>query len=178
MTNKKIPKFNKKREMTREQKTSYIVEAGVIAAFYVVLMLTNMQLSGANNLIQIRIAEALCILPCFTAAAIPGLFIGCLVGNMITGSVIWDVIFGSLATLLAAFLTRQFKNKRYIASLPPIIVNMFVIPIILTKAAGVDMALGAVSISVGVGEFISAGILGQLVYSSLDKNRNIFKSER
>ena len=176
---KKNVKQNKvKTPMTREQKTSYIVEAGVIAAFYVVLMLTNMEFSGASGLIQVRIAEALCILPCFTAAAVPGLFVGCLIGNIVTGSVIWDVIFGSLATLFAAFLTRQFRNKRYLASVPPIVVNMFVVPIILTKAAGVDQAIGAVSLGIGIGEFLSAGVLGQIVYSVLDKNRSIFKSQR
>ena len=177
--NKSNVKQNKvKKPMTREQKTSYIVEAGVIAAFYVVLMLTNMELSGASGLVQIRVAEALCILPCFTAAAVPGLFIGCLIGNILTGSVIWDVIFGSLATLFAAFLTRQFKNKRYLASVPPIVINMFVIPIILTKAAGVEQSIGAVSFGIGLGELISAGVLGQIVYSVLDKNRSIFRSQR
>lgn len=175
---KKLKSNIAKKPMTKDQKVAYIVEAGVIAAFYVVLMLTNVELAGSASLIQIRVAEALCILPCFTSAAIPGLFIGCLIGNILTGSVIWDVIFGSLATLLAAFLTRQLRKKRYLASLPPILVNMFVIPIILTKAAGVEQTIGAVSLGIGIGEFISAGVLGQLVYSVLDKNRSVFKSQR
>ncbi|MDO5331222.1 MAG: QueT transporter family protein [Bacillota bacterium] len=164
--------------MTREQKTSYVVEAGVIAAFYVVLMLVGMEFGMTSGAVQVRVAEALCILPCFTAAAVPGLFVGCLIGNILTGSVIWDVIFGSLATLLAAFLTLQFKNKRFLASLPPILVNMFVIPLVLTKAGGIDKALGTVAMGVGLGEFISAGILGQIVYAVLDKNRFVFKSQR
>ena len=171
-TNAKTIKNRK--PMTSQEKTRFLTEAGIIAALYAVITFANMGLSAGA--IQIRISEALCILPCFTAAAVPGLFVGCIFANLITGGVVWDVIFGSLTTLLAAFLTRQFKDKRFLASVPPIVCNMFVIPIILSKAYGSEQAIGALSLSVGIGEFISAGVIGQIIYSVLDKNRHIFKS--
>ena len=81
----------------------YLVKAGLIAALYVVLVLVFSFSSFGP--IQFRIAEALTILPFFTSAAIPGLFIGCLIANILGGAVIWDIIFGSLATLVAAYLS-------------------------------------------------------------------------
>ena len=82
------------------KKTTFIVHAAVIAALYVVLTLIANALGLANHAIQIRISEALTILPLFTPAAIPGLFIGCILANFLTGCLIWDIVFGSLATLL------------------------------------------------------------------------------
>lgn len=173
-----MPKKNKKHKekvVKPINKTRFLAEAGIIAALYVVLTFISFQFGLSTNAVQIRISEALCILPCFTAAAVPGLFVGCLLSNILTGSVIWDIIFGSLATLLAAFCTRQFRKNRYLACLPPILINSFVVPLVLVKGAGVDQALEVVSLSVALGEIISCGVLGQILYTILNKNKNIFK---
>ena len=82
----------------RDKKVTFIVQAAVIAALYVVLTFVANALGLASHTIQVRFSEALCILPVFTPAAIPGLWIGCLLANLLTGAVIYDVIFGSIAS--------------------------------------------------------------------------------
>ena len=104
-------------------KSKYLTNAAIIAAVYIVLTLITNALGLANGAIQVRISEALCALPMFTPAAIPGLFIGCLLSNIFTGCVIWDVIFGSLATLIGAVFTYNLRKYRRLALLPPIISN-------------------------------------------------------
>ena len=81
-----------------------LVQGALIGALYAVLTLAAAPIS--YGLMQVRISEALSVLPYFTAAAVPGLFVGCIVANLLGGAALYDVIFGSLATLLAAFLTR------------------------------------------------------------------------
>ncbi len=84
--------------MKEHQKTLYLVQGALIAALYVVLTLVAAGFDLASGAIQVRISEALCILPFFTPAAVPGLFVGCLAANLVTGSALPDIIFGSLAT--------------------------------------------------------------------------------
>ena len=81
----------------------YLTTAVMIAAMYVVLCIALRPFSYGE--VQVRVAEALTILPYFTSAAIPGLFIGCIIANLLGGSIMLDVVFGSLATLLAAIFT-------------------------------------------------------------------------
>ena len=95
----------------RNKKVLFITQGAVIAAIYVVLTYLVNLLGLANGVIQVRLSEALTILPVFTPAAIPGVFIGCLISNLINGAVIWDVIFGSLATLVGAIGTYLLKNR-------------------------------------------------------------------
>lgn len=138
----------------RSTRTANIVKAGLIAAIYVILTLILGETSFGP--IQFRISEALTILPFFEPAAIPGLFVGCLLSNIFGGYGFLDIFFGSLTTLLAAYLTSKMPNK-YLATLPPIILNALIIPIWISgsKAA----YLGTVY-TIGFSEFISAGILG------------------
>ena len=92
------------------------------------------------------------------------------------GCVVWDVIFGSLATLLGAVGTRLLRKNRWLACLPPILANTVIVPFVLVYAYGVPEGIPYLMLTVGVGEVISCGILGQLVYSALDKHRNtLFK---
>ena len=114
----------------KENKVLFLSQAAMIAAIYVVLCIAFAPISyGA---IQVRIAEALTILPYFTPAAIPGLFIGCLIANLIGGSVLIDVIGGSIATLLGATATWLLRKKsRYLAPIPPILANTLIVPFIL-----------------------------------------------
>ena len=97
----------------RNKKVLFAVQAAMIAALYVVLTYITNLLGLASGTIQVRFSEALCILPVFTPAAIPGLFIGCLISNLITGGIIWDIIFGSIATLLGALGTYFLRKKKF-----------------------------------------------------------------
>lgn len=147
----------------------------MIAAIYVVLTLVFQAISFGE--IQVRIAEALTILPAFTPAAIPGLFIGCIIGNIFGGSILPDIIFGSLATLIGSCFTYLLrKQNKYLAPLPPIISNTVIVPLVLKYAYGFNLPIAFMMLTVGIGEVISCGVLGMILYSSLEKHKNkIFK---
>ena len=110
---------------------------GAIAALYVVLTLVANAFGLASGAIQVRLSEALTILPCFTAAAIPGLTVGCVLANLITGCALWDVVFGSLATLIGAAGTYLLRKKPLLAWIPPVLSNAIIVPIVLQKVYGV-----------------------------------------
>ena len=93
----------------KNQKVLFLTQAAMIAAIYVVLTVVFQPFSFGE--IQVRIAEALTILPVFTPAAIPGLFVGCLIGNIIGGSILPDIVFGSFATLIGALFTYLLRRK-------------------------------------------------------------------
>ena len=156
-------------------KSKYITNAAIIAAVYIVLTLITNALGLANGAIQVRFSEALCVLPMFTPAAIPGLFIGCFLSNIFTGCVIWDVIFGSLATLIGAVFTYNLRKYRRLALLPPIISNTVIIPLVLKFAYGFPAGLWYFIITVLVGEIISCGVLGTLLYRYLKKYKKQIK---
>lgn len=151
-----------------------IALAGVIAALYVVLTLVSSAFGLSSGVIQIRISEALCILPCFTPAAIPGLFIGCLLSNIITGAVVWDVVFGSIATLIGALGTYLLRKNRWLAIISPIAANAVIVPLVLVYAYHVETAYILIVLTVLAGEVISAGVLGELLYTALGKHKRIF----
>jgi uncharacterized membrane protein len=142
-----------------------VAQGGIIAALYVVLTLVSNAFGLANGAIQVRISEALTVLPVFTPAAIPGLFVGCIISNTLTGAVLPDIIFGSLATLAAAWGTYRIRHmNRFLAPIPPILANTIVVPFVLRYAYGAEEAIPFMMLTVFVGEFISCGILGMLVY--------------
>ncbi len=120
----------------RNKKVLFAVQAAMIAALYVVLTYITNLLGLASGTIQVRFSEALCILPVFTPAAIPGLFIGCLISNLITGGIIWDIIFGSIATLLGALGTYFLRKKKFVYTLPPVIANIIIVPLVLRYGYG------------------------------------------
>jgi len=151
---------------------TYLVKAGLIAALYVVLVLVFSFSSFGP--IQFRIAEALTILPFFTSAAIPGVFIGCLIANILGGAVIWDIIFGSLATLLAAYLSYKLRKNEWLVPIPPIVINSVVVGIMLKYAYGFGDGLLALMGSVFVGQFVAVYILGMVLLKALKPIRNIF----
>ena len=148
----------------------FLTLSGVIAAQYVVLTMFSAAFGMASGVVQVRLGEALTVLPCFTSAAVPGLFVGCIIANIISGCAPWDVLFGSLATLLGAIWTRVLRNNPYVAVLGPVISNTVIVPLVLVKVYEVDMALPLLMLSVGVGEVISCGVLGIILYKFL-KNR-------
>jgi len=154
----------------KDVKVQRMAQGAMIAALYVALTYVCNMLGLANGAIQVRISEALTILPYFTAAAVPGLFIGCLLSNILTGCVVWDVIFGSLATLLGAVGTRLLRKKSpYLAPLPPVIANVLIVPFVLIYAYGVPDGWLFLVLTVGAGEVISCGVLGMLLLFALKK---------
>lgn len=153
--------------------SSNITKGGIIAALYVVLTLLTSAAGLSSGPVQLRISEALCILPCFTPAAIPGLFLGCLLSNLLTGGVVLDVLFGSLATLAGAIGTRLLRNKRFACVLPPVLVNTVVIPLVLKTAYGLEDAYLYLLLTVGAGEILSAGVLGLLLRKLIIRNPGI-----
>ena len=160
----------------QNKKLLYLAQAAMIAALYVVLTYVFAPISFSE--IQVRIAEALTILPVFTSAAIPGLFIGCLLGNIIGGALIPDVIFGSLATLIGAFFTWKLRNAHpFLAPIPPILSNMIIVPFVLKYAYLIDLPIPLMMLTVGIGEVLSCGVLGLFLYYALrSRKAQIFRN--
>lgn len=163
----------------KNKKVVIICQAAMIAALYVVLTFIANALGLANNAIQVRFSEALTILPYFTPAAIPGLTIGCLLSNWLTGCTILDIIFGTLATLIGALLTYALRRFKWLAPVPPILANTIIVPWVLRISYNLTDAIPYLMITVGVGEIISCGLLGMILLFALTKvgknGKNIFK---
>lgn len=145
-----------------------MVQAAMIAAIYVVLTFVANAFGLANYAVQVRFSEALTILPYFTPAAIPGLFIGCILSNILTGCALPDIIFGSIATLIGAVLTRMLRKNKWLAPIPPIVSNAIIVPFVLLYAYGIK-PLWLSFITVTIGEIISCGVLGMLLLFALKK---------
>ena len=121
----------------RHKKTRLIAHAAMIAAIYVIL--TWLFAPFGFGEVQIRISEALTILPAFTPAAVPGLFIGCLIGNILSGAILPDIIFGSLATLIGAVLVYRMRNcNPLLLPIAPVLSNTVIVPLILYYGYGVQ----------------------------------------
>lgn len=157
-------------------KTRFITQAALIAALYTVLTYLTNLFGLANGAVQCRLSEALCVLPAFTPAAIPGLFIGCFISNLITGGVIFDVVFGSVATLMGAvgtFFLARWKLNPVLYPLPAIISNTVIIPLVLKYAYSLNQSVWYFVVTVGLGELISCGIFGVILYFSLLRKASI-----
>ena len=156
----------------KKPNTAFLSQAAMIAAVYVVLTYVFAPFSFGE--IQVRIAEALTILPLFTPAAVPGLFIGCLIGNILGGAILPDIVFGSIATLIGAFGTYLLRNQLpVLAPLPPILANTVIVPFILHFGYGVALPIPFLMLTIGIGEILSCGVLGIILYIALKKYKNI-----
>ncbi|MBQ1959029.1 MAG: QueT transporter family protein [Firmicutes bacterium] len=156
-----------------KNKTLNLTWAALIAALDVVLTMIASAAGLASGAIQIRLSEALTILPMFTWAAVPGLTIGCILANMLTGSALWDIVFGSLATLIGALGTYYIGRKiPVLGPVFPIASNMLIVPIVLQKVYGIEDGYLYLLVTVGIGEVICCGVLGWMLYKAL-KKRNI-----
>lgn len=161
----------------------YAAQGATVAALYVALTALCAVAGLSSMAVQVRVAEALCVLPYYLPAAVPGLFVGCLVANLLTGAVMWDVVFGSLATLLGALgargLARLAKRAegaghsrraqllRGCIPAPTVLSNTLIVPLVLKYAYSLPDLLPLLFLSVGVGELISAWVLGLLLLRAL-----------
>lgn len=158
--------------MKNRKKVQGVALAAIIAAAYVVLTFVASAFGLASGAIQVRLSEALTILPVFTPYAIPGLCIGCLLANILTGCALWDVILGSIATLIGAIGTYLLKKQKYLATIPPMLANALIVPFVLVNVYNLDGTYWYFALTVFIGEFISCGVLGILLQKALSK-RNL-----
>ena len=163
-----------KMKINKKSSTRYLARGALIAAAYAVASYLSMPLQIL--FFQFRLSEALCILPIFMPEAVVGLFIGCLTANYISGCVIWDVLFGSLATLIGAIgarlLSRLPKKLMFLSTLPTVLANALIVPFVIMYAYGSSESYLFLFITVFVGEFVTATVMGTALYYYLDK-RNL-----
>ena len=154
-----------------------ITYGAVIAAIYVVLTVIFAPISFGP--MQVRIAEMMMILPMFTPAAVPGLFIGCIIANMLGGAIALDVIFGSLATLIGAWGGYLLRRNRWLVPIPPIISNALIVPFVLKYGYGfTEIPLPLMMVYIAIGEIIGCYILGEILGGVLLRYRSvIFRGE-
>lgn len=156
------------------KRVKFICHAALIAALYVLLTYVAKIFGLDSGVIQVRFSEALCILPYFTAAAVPGVTVGCLLANIFTGCALWDIVFGTVATLIGAVLARILRKNKWLVPLPSILSNMAIIPFVLMYVYSAEEAYPFLLFTVGIGEIISIYGLGMLLLIALEK-RKIFK---
>ncbi len=162
--------------MRKKMSTRYLVQGAMIAAVYVALTKIFEPISfGMSGAVQCRVSELLTVLPIFTPAAVPGLFVGCLLGNLLAGgAAAVDIIFGSLTTLLAAFCTYKLRKNWLLAVLPPIILNGLIVGGYLPAVYGIDIPVWLSMAYVAAGQVISCGVCG-LIFAKLISKTPVFK---
>lgn len=154
----------------RNKKLLFWVHGAMIAAIYVVLTVSFLPISFGP--IQFRVSEALCILPYFTPAAVPGVFAGCLISNLLGGGVPMDIVFGSLATLIGAVGSWKLRKWKWAVCLPPILANTIMIPWVLKFAYGAEEMVPLMMLTVGIGEILAIGVLGNMLLVVLERFKN------
>ena len=152
------------------EKTLRLTRAALIAALYVILTFISQIFGLASGVVQFRLSEALTCMPLFYREAIPGLWIGCVLANLLTGCAVWDIVFGSAATLLGAVGTWYIGRKKpLLGPLFPILSNMLIVPLVLRYVYGAEGSYWFLMVTVGAGEIVCCGILGMLLYKSYKK---------
>lgn len=153
--------------------TKSVVRGALIAAAYATLSYMSAPLT--IMFFQFRLSEALCVLPIFFPEAIPGLFIGCIIANYLSGCVLWDIVFGSFATLIGAVLARALsklpKKLMFISTLPTVFANAFIVPFVIIYAYGSPESYFFLFVTVMVGELVTATGVGTLLYYQLEKRK-------
>lgn len=156
--------------------TKFLVQAAVIGAIYAALTIAFAPISFGHNIFQFRISEALTILPIFTTAAIPGLFIGCIVANIIGGFGILDIVFGSLATLLAALCSYWLRKHKLLVPLPPIVFNALIVGsylyYIFLSIPEINVSLPVIMGWVALGEILACYGLGYPLMTILERYKD------
>lgn len=157
--------------INKKQQTRLLCHAAIIASLYIAFTYVTAILGLASGAIQLRLSEAMCILAAFTPAAIPGLTLGCLISNLVTGCLPTDILFGTLATLIGAIGGRLLRKSPYFVPIPTVLANTLIVPLVLAFAYRVEEGLPFLFLSVGIGELLSAYLLGVLLYLPLKKNQ-------
>ena len=157
------------RNSATRKRIVYVCQSGLIAALYTVLTVFVGAFGLANGAVQFRISEALCVLPFFTPAAIPGLTIGCLLSNLFTGCLWQDILFGTLATLIGAVGARALKKVFWLVPLPTVVANTVIVPFVLAYAYHAEGGVPFLMLTVGLGEILSAYVLGIVLLLALKK---------
>lgn len=161
----------------RNKKVLFVAQAALIAAIYVVLTYFISAFNLASGAIQVRISEALTVLPLFTPAAIPGLAVGCFLSNLLTGGLPMDVLCGSLATLIGAVGSYLLRRHKWLVPLPPVLANTIIVPYVLAYVYGAEGSIPFFMLTVGIGEVISCYVFGSILMNALLPYRNvIFKN--
>ena len=155
--------------MKQTKRTLFVCRAAIIAALYVALTYVSRLLGLDSGMIQLRISEMLCILPIFTPAAIPGLYVGCLCANLLTGAHWLDILIGPVATLIGALGTYALRKLPYLAPAPAVLANALIVPFVLAYGYGVEEAIPFMMFTVGVGELLSVYGFGLVLYFALKK---------
>lgn len=156
--------------MNKKGMLNFWTKAAMIGAIYAVLTIALAPIS--YGVVQVRVAEALTVLPYFTPAAIPGLFVGCVIANIFGGNGLLDIIFGSLATLAAALAVSRIKIK-YLVPLPPVIINALVVGLVLHFVLGFPVHLAI--LWVGAGQVLACYGLGLPLLLFLEKRRHLLR---
>ena len=155
------------------KRVRFLTHGALIAALYVVLTMVVHLFGLDSGAVQLRLSEALTVLPFFTSAAIPGLTVGCLLANLFVGGAPWDIVFGTLATLLGALGTRALCHASpWLASVPPIVSNTLIVPWVIRLVYGDMTPVPFLMLTVGLGELISAGVCGTILLFAL-RRRNL-----
>lgn len=157
------------RNSATRKRILYICQSGLIAAIYTVLTVFVGSFGLASGAVQLRVSEALCVLPFFTPAAIPGLTIGCLLSNLLFGGLWQDILFGTLATFIGAVGARMLKRIPWLVPLPTVASNTVIVPFVLAYAYHMEEGLAFLMLTVGLGEVISAYVLGMILLGTLKK---------
>lgn len=159
--------------MQKNKKISvkFIVISALIAALYVALTLIFAPISFKE--IQFRVSEVLTLLPIVSLPAVPGLFVGCFIANLIAGALWQDVLFGSLATLLAAVLTRFLRRFPWLAAFMPVLVNGLVVGYLLVNVYQIPfLKFWVAAGSVAIGEAAVVYMLGLPFIGIIKKTLN------
>ena len=150
-----------------------MTRAGMIAAIYVALTMLSALMGLSSGAIQLRLSEAMCLLPLILPEAIVGLTLGCALANFITGCAVWDIVFGSVATLIGAvgaYLLKRLPEKyEFVATIPTVLANAIIVPFVLRWAYGIEDGYWFLFATVGISEVLSAGVLGTFLYKNLKK---------
>ena len=153
-----------------------ICYGGMIAALYVVLTLVSAAFGLSSGVIQVRISEALCVLCVFMPSAVWGLTVGCLIANTVTEAVPIDIFFGAVATLIGAagaYLLPKIPRLRrigvWLAPLPTVLANAAILPFVLRYAYNIGDSMYFMAVTVAIGEFVSAAVMGTFLRIALER---------
>lgn len=160
----------------KRKTTLTLTHGGLIAALYVAFTYLSFLFGLSSGAIQLRLSEMLCVIPAFIPVGIPALTIGCLLANLLTGGTPLDIWLGSLATLIGAIGARLLRRtgKPFLISLPTVLSNALIVPFIIIFSAGADLSIVAypyLCLTVFIGEFLSATVLGIILYKIIEKNK-------